>query len=115
MNGQRRWRLEFILHNRHHILAFESQRVKISVLPGPCFTPSLSVYRLIQLFHGISTLPISHHKYNEWLDKVEIDMITLTNQPETRQIPSPLSLRVVGCWGVVAEAVFVENWPAEVD
>ena len=43
-------------------------------------------------------------------------MITLTNQPETRQIPSPLSLRVVGCWGVVAEAVFVENRPAaEVD
>eukprot|EP00956_Cyclotella_meneghiniana_P038763 scaffold159697_cov56-Cyclotella_meneghiniana.AAC.1 len=42
-------------------------------------------------------------------------MITLTNQPETRQIPPPLSSRVVGCWGVVAEAVFVENLPAEVD
>ena len=42
-------------------------------------------------------------------------MITLTNQPETRQIPPLLLSRVVGCWGVVAEAVFVENWPAEVD
>ena len=42
-------------------------------------------------------------------------MITLTNQPETRQITPPLSSRVMGCWGVVAEAVFVENRPAEVD
>eukprot|EP00956_Cyclotella_meneghiniana_P021701 scaffold39793_cov93-Cyclotella_meneghiniana.AAC.3 len=42
-------------------------------------------------------------------------MITLTNQPETRQIPPPLLSRVVGCWGVVAETVFVENRPAEVD
>ena len=29
MNGWRRWRLEFILHNLHHTPAFESQVVKI--------------------------------------------------------------------------------------
>eukprot|EP00956_Cyclotella_meneghiniana_P005572 scaffold7169_cov76-Cyclotella_meneghiniana.AAC.4 len=44
-----------------------------------------------------------------------MNRITLTNQPETRQIPPLLSSRVVGCWGVVAEAVFVENQPAEMD
>ena len=32
-----------------------------------------------------------------------MDPITLTNQPETRAIPPPLSSRVVGCWGVVVE------------
>jgi len=43
------------------------------------------------------------------------DPITLTNQPETRSIPSPSPSRVMGCWGVVAEAVFVDNRPADVD
>ena len=43
------------------------------------------------------------------------DPITLTNQPETRSIPPPSSSRVMGCWGVGAEAEFVENRPAEVD
>ena len=31
MNGWRRWRLEFILHNRHHTPAFESLVMKILV------------------------------------------------------------------------------------
>ena len=31
MNGWRRWRLEFILHNCHHTLAFESRVMKILV------------------------------------------------------------------------------------
>ena len=35
------------------------------------------VYRLIQPFHSISTLPIYHHKYDEWLEKVEIGMWAL--------------------------------------
>ena len=43
------------------------------------------------------------------------DPITLTNQPETRSIPSPSSSRVMGCWGVGADAEFVENRPAEMD
>ena len=43
------------------------------------------------------------------------DNTILTNQPETRQITPPLSWRVMGCLVVVAEAVFVENRPAEVD
>eukprot|EP00956_Cyclotella_meneghiniana_P028408 scaffold65823_cov40-Cyclotella_meneghiniana.AAC.5 len=42
------------------------------------------------------------------------DPITLTNQPETRSI-SPSPSRVMGCWGVGAEAEFVENQPAEMD
>ena len=43
------------------------------------------------------------------------DTITLTNQPETRSIPPPSSWRAMGCWGVGAEAEFVENRPTEVD
>ena len=42
--------------------------------PGPCplFTPRLSEFGLIWAIHSISTLPFSHHKYNEWFCKVEI-------------------------------------------
>ena len=43
------------------------------------------------------------------------DNTILTNQPESVTIPSLILSRVVGCLGVVAEAVFVENRPAEVD
>ena len=42
-----------------------------------CFTPSLSVYRLIQPFHISSSHPISRYKYDEWLDKVEIGIWAL--------------------------------------
>ena len=79
MNGWGRWRLEFTLHNRHHTPAFESQRVKISVPQAPVLfhTNILSVCRLIQLFHSISTLPISLHKYNVSLDMVEIGTMAL--------------------------------------
>eukprot|EP00956_Cyclotella_meneghiniana_P010671 scaffold14920_cov78-Cyclotella_meneghiniana.AAC.1 len=44
-----RWRLEFILNNRHHTPAFESRPI-----------------------HSIPSLPMCHYKYNEWLEKVEI-------------------------------------------
>ena len=40
---------------------------------------------------------------------VKTDNNALTNQPEIAAIPPPLSSRVVGCSGVVAEAVFVED------
>ena len=46
---------------------------------------------------------------------VKTDINALTNQPETRSIPPPSSSRAMGCWGVGAEAEFVENRPAEVD
>ena len=36
------------------------------------FRPWWSMFGLIQEFHSISTLPTSHYKYNEWLEKVEI-------------------------------------------
>eukprot|EP00956_Cyclotella_meneghiniana_P037494 scaffold139628_cov55-Cyclotella_meneghiniana.AAC.1 len=36
------------------------------------FTPRWSMFGLIKEYHSISTLPASHYKYNEWLDKVEI-------------------------------------------
>ena len=46
------------------------------------FTPRLSVCRLIQPFHSISTLPTSLHKYNEWLDMVEIGIWALKWSPQ---------------------------------
>ena len=46
---------------------------------------------------------------------VKTDNNALTNQPETRSIPPPSSSRVMGCWGVGAEAELVQNLPAEVD
>ena len=45
------------------------------------FTPRLSVCILIQQFHSISTLPISHDKNNEWFDMVEIGTWTLKWSP----------------------------------
>ena len=43
----------------------------VAIASHSLFTPSLSV-GLIHIFHSILTLPLSHHKYNEWLYKVEI-------------------------------------------
>eukprot|EP00956_Cyclotella_meneghiniana_P039466 scaffold172281_cov83-Cyclotella_meneghiniana.AAC.2 len=42
----------------------------------------------------------------DWLMKAHDN--ALTNQPETGPIPPPLLLRVVGCCGVVEEAVVDE-------
>ena len=36
------------------------------------FTPRCSIFGWIQEAHSITTLPTSHYKYNEWLEKVEI-------------------------------------------
>ena len=46
---------------------------------------------------------------------VKTDNNTLTNQPEIVAIPPPLSSRVMGCLGVVAEAVFDVRQLAEID
>eukprot|EP00956_Cyclotella_meneghiniana_P028371 scaffold65684_cov65-Cyclotella_meneghiniana.AAC.1 len=45
---------------------------EISLLGSSDFTPRLCMSRLIQGYHSISTLPTSHYKYNEWLEKAEI-------------------------------------------
>ena len=82
LNGKTRLRLEFILSNHHHIPTFESRAVKISALRSLHFTPRLSKYRLIEPFHISLTLPISHYKYNEWLDKVEIGVWALKWSPQ---------------------------------
>eukprot|EP00956_Cyclotella_meneghiniana_P039617 scaffold175458_cov45-Cyclotella_meneghiniana.AAC.2 len=49
----------------------------------------------------------------EHTKKVQYKPFTLTNQPETRSIPPPLSSRIVGCWGVVEKAVFDVKQPAD--
>ena len=45
-------------------------------------TPRWCMFRLIQPFHSISTLSIYHHKYDEWLEKVEIGMWALEWSPQ---------------------------------
>ena len=40
---------------------------------------------------------------------------SLTNQPETGTVPPLVSSRVVGCWRVVAKAVFDAKQPVEMD
>ena len=41
------------------------------------FTPRQSMFGLIREYQSISTLPTSHHKYDEWLEKVEIGVWAL--------------------------------------
>ena len=41
------------------------------------FKPRWRVFGSIQEFHSISTLPVSHYKYNEWLQRVEIGIWAL--------------------------------------
>ena len=69
--------MEFIPHNHHNTPTFESQVVKIMAWVPTSHTKIECVYRLIQPFHISSTHPISHYKYNEWLDKVEIGVWAL--------------------------------------
>eukprot|EP00956_Cyclotella_meneghiniana_P005997 scaffold7807_cov62-Cyclotella_meneghiniana.AAC.1 len=47
-----------------------------------CFTTRWSIQRLIQPFHISSTQPISHHKYNDWLYKVQIGVWALKWSPQ---------------------------------
>ena len=46
------------------------------------FTPRWSKFALIQEFHSISTIPTSHYKYIEWLEKVEIGIWALKWSPQ---------------------------------
>ena len=60
----------------------------------------------------------SWHSWPRWTQNIstffgskmdKTDDNTLTNQPETVTIPSSILLRVMGCWGMGAEAEFVEG------
>ena len=58
------------------------------------FTQRLSLYKLILPFHISSTHPISHYKYNEWLDKVlEIGIRSTSTTIAT--VPFELQLQAV--------------------
>ena len=46
------------------------------------FTPRWSIFWLIWTFHSISTLPICHYKYNEWSEKVKIDIWAIEWSPQ---------------------------------
>ena len=46
------------------------------------FTPIRSMFGLIVEFHSISSLPTSHYKYDEWLEKVEIGTWALKWSPQ---------------------------------
>ena len=46
--------------------------LKLAYTRFPLLTTRLSEFGLSGAIHNISTLPISHYKYNEWFCKVEI-------------------------------------------
>ena len=72
MNGFASLRFEFIIHNRHHTPTFELWVGRGFWLKCPTFHTKMEhVWILIQEVHSIPTLPTSHCKYNEWLEKVE--------------------------------------------
>ena len=77
MNGFASLRFEFIIHNHHHTPAFESWVVTISASGTYVSHLRRSMFGLIKEFHTNLTLPTSHHKYNEWLEKVEIGIWAL--------------------------------------
>ena len=72
----------FIVHNQRHTLAFELGVVTISSPGTLFFTQRWSMFGLIQEFHSISTLPMSHHKYNEWFENIEIGICALKCSPQ---------------------------------
>ena len=82
MNGVASLRLEFIIHNHHHTSAFESWVVTNSCSSTLRFTPRWSMFGLIQEFHSIWTISMSLHKYNEWLEKVEVGICALWWSPQ---------------------------------
>ena len=85
MNGCARLRFEVIMYNHHHTLTFELWGVTVLTLHRPLrFTPRWGVFGMIQEFHIHSTLtlPLSHYKYNEWYEKVEIDIWALKWPPQ---------------------------------
>ena len=59
----------------------------------PTLPPRLSMFGLIQEFHSISTIPFFHHKYNEWLEMVEIGIWALKWSPQ-RGFQSPAGLKL---------------------
>ena len=77
MNGFASLRFELIIHNHHNTPAFESWVVTISASGTYVSHLRRSMFGLIKEFHTNLTLPTSHHKYNEWLEKVEIGIWAL--------------------------------------
>ena len=55
--------------------------LKLAWPKSALFTPRFSKFGLIRKFHSISTLSITHCKYNEWLEKVEIGTHSLQPSP----------------------------------
>ena len=81
MIGFARLRFESVMYNHHHTPSFELWVVTILAPATLHFTPRWSMFGLIQEFHSISTLPTSHCKYNEWLEKVEVAVWALELSP----------------------------------
>ena len=72
INGQRRLGLGCGLKCDHHNLFWVVVGIKVGLARIPLFTQRLSDFGPIQAVHSISSFPMSHYKYNKWLEKVEI-------------------------------------------
>ena len=68
-NGKTWLRLEFIVHNGHHLLTFELWvKATLSILS----ILRLCVFGSLHTYHSSLTVPMSHYEYTKWQDMVEI-------------------------------------------
>ena len=81
MNGETRLRFVFHNWNDHPKLTFESWVGTILALRSPLSTPRLGEFGCVHPFHSNFFVPMSHHKYNEWWDKVRIEIPQLEWSP----------------------------------
>ena len=89
--------------------------------PSPLFIPRLSEFGLIQAIHSISTLSISHYKYNEWFFKVEIGEWSLKWSPphvfqslwccQSWLDPSPLLIPRLSEFGLIRAILSISTLP----
>ena len=61
----------------------------------PLFTPRLSEFGPNQAIHICLTLPISHHYYSKWLDKVDIGI----HCPQPYSHPRMMTILAIICKG----------------
>ena len=84
------------------------------------FTPRFSKFGLIRKFHSISNLSITHCKYNEWLEKVEIGTHSLQPSPysgfwvaggDNYGRNPPTILTKIMCFGLIQESQSISTLP----
>ena len=74
--------MELMVKNGHQELLLSQELGQLLLDPHPLFTPGSSAFGLVQAIDSSLTLPMSHHKHDEWLDKVELVFLNLKWSPQ---------------------------------